>query len=68
MSRIFDALQRSNLEGEGFEFPLVSSLATEVAQTAAEEEVETNDLSPATSSSSSPCRFRCRREPAGLPD
>jgi len=27
MSRIFDALQRSELEGNGFEFPLASSLA-----------------------------------------
>ena len=30
MSRIFDALQRSKSEGDGFEFPLMSSLAAEV--------------------------------------
>jgi capsular exopolysaccharide synthesis family protein len=29
MSRIFDALQQSKSEGEGFEFPLISSLAIE---------------------------------------
>ena len=30
MSRIFDALQQSKSEGDGFEFPLISSLAAEV--------------------------------------
>ena len=40
MSRIFDALQRSKLEGAGFEFPLVSSLENDLAPVA---EVETND-------------------------
>ena len=40
MSRIFDALQRSNLEGAGFEFPAVPSLMPEIAQA---DEVETGE-------------------------
>ena len=39
MSRIFDALQRSELEGDGFEFPLASSLAAKAPPAAV---VETN--------------------------
>jgi capsular exopolysaccharide synthesis family protein len=34
MSRIFDALQQSRLEGTGFDFPLISSLAAEAPQAA----------------------------------
>jgi len=34
MSRIFDALQRSKLEGNNFDFPLMSSLAAEAPQAA----------------------------------
>lgn len=42
MSRIFDALQRSKLEGADFEFPLMSSLAAAGPEAA---EVETHDIS-----------------------
>jgi capsular exopolysaccharide synthesis family protein len=72
MSRIFDALQRSSLEGEGFEFPLVSSLATEMAQTAAEEEIGkfvTTDLEHFQSlpiSVSSESRMVCLTDQASL--
>ena len=41
MSRIFDALLRSKVDGDGFEFPLTSSLATEVPQAT---EVEIDDI------------------------
>ena len=44
MSRIFDALQRSNLEGAGFDFPLSPSFVPPVAEAVEE---ETNQ--PATS-------------------
>lgn len=44
MSRIFDALLRSKVDGDGFEFPLTSSLAAEVPQATA---VEIDDI-PAT--------------------
>jgi capsular exopolysaccharide synthesis family protein len=41
MSRIFDALLRSKVDGDGFEFPLTSSLATEVPPAT---EVEIEDI------------------------
>ena len=37
MSRIFDALERSKLDGDGFDFPLLTSLAPETAQAVEEE-------------------------------
>lgn len=45
MSRIFDALERSNLEGAGFDFPLVSPLPAEVAGAAEPDagEIVTNE-------------------------
>ena len=55
MSRIFDALQRSKLEGDGFEFPLMSSLAAEVPQAT---EVETDDIPHANDFVSSSSRWQ----------
>ena len=49
MSRIFDALQKSNLEESSPEFPLMSSLAVELppaAETTDLTDVETNDFAP----------------------
>jgi capsular exopolysaccharide synthesis family protein len=45
MSRIFDALQQSKAEGDGFEFPLISSLAVEkpAAEITAASEPDLND-------------------------
>jgi capsular exopolysaccharide synthesis family protein len=45
MSRIFDALERSKLDGDGFEFPLLTSLAPETPPAVEEEshEVTTDD-------------------------
>jgi capsular exopolysaccharide synthesis family protein len=44
MSRIFDALQRSKVEGNGFEFPLISSLAAEAPQATEKTEVTEADV------------------------
>jgi len=71
MSRIFDALQRANLEGDGFEFPLTSSFTPQVAQ-AVEEElsgVDTNSLEDCQSlpiSVSSESRLVCLSDQASL--
>lgn len=43
MSRIFDALQQSKLEGDGLDFPLLSSLPAE-APSAVDAEIETGDF------------------------
>ena len=62
MSRIFDALQRSNSEGIGYDFPLMSSLAEEAPPIAENPEgmeeiardIGTNDIAPFQSLEISP--------------